>query len=53
MGAKETKQICPPGEELVTLEAGLDTLDFEIYFFAEDKLHFLEVMTLFYNFICY
>lgn len=44
MGAKGTKRKCPRGQELVTVEAPLDTFDFEIYFFQKDDVHFLKVM---------
>lgn len=43
MGAKGTKQKCPPGQVLVTIETPLDTFDFEVFFFDQDKL-FLKVM---------
>lgn len=44
MGGKGSKPKCPPGQVLVTIEAPLDTFDFEIFFFERDDLHFLKVL---------
>lgn len=45
MGSKGSKKVsCPPGYVLVTVEAPIDTFDFEVFFFKTDEKNFLMVM---------